>query len=556
MRNGNDAHGLYASRPQRIAGHVRTIMKILKLTRTSSLLLLISFLVAFFALLSIKKIVEYSSAPSKNKKCDFAYPPTTEQTPSHTLVITRSKPAFHLEQYGGYINDASCLNKTPIYGMVKITTVDDIRNALAFARAHDLKVTAAGERHSMGGQSFSRNGLILDMRLFNRIALDKKHMVLHAEAGTTWQQIQHYLDQRGLSVRAMQSIDIFTIGGSLSVNAHGVAQNPGPVAATVRSIQIMKSDGEIVTASPTENPDLFKHVIGGYGLFGVILSADIDVVNNEVYALHTTYINYKNFPDYYQKHVEDDKNVGLFYARLSVAPDRYLRETEVNIFTRFPYAGATPALQPDRHTRAERFVLNFSKTGVIGRWTRWFLEKHLKPHLQPCISRNQAIIRREPCLVTRNQEMYDPAGYLKEQLNDTDILQEYFIPHNKMPEFVDGMRNIVRADDANLLNVTIREVHKDAITALPYATQNMFAFVLYFNQRLNNHDSQVLQKTTSDLINLATNLNGTFYLPYQLYYSPEQLRKAYPEIDAFFAAKKKYDPSELFENRLYEKYAK
>lgn len=530
-------------------------MKIIKLTRTNSLLMLISLVVAFFALLGIRKIVEYSSAPSKNKKCDFAYPQTEEQALSHTLVITRSKPAFHFEQYGGYINDASCLNKTPIYGVVKITTVDDIRNALTFARAHDLKVTAAGERHSMGGQSFSRNGLVLDMRSFNRISLDKKHIVLHAEAGATWQQIQNYLDKQGLSVKAMQSINIFTIGGSLSVNAHGVAQDPGPVAATVQSIRIMKSDGEIVGASPAENSDLFQHAVGGYGLFGVILDANIDVVDNDVYALHTAYIPYKNFPNYYQKHVENDKNVGLFYARLSVAPERYLRETEVNVFTKFPYAGAIPALQPDRHTRVERFVLNFSKTGVIGRWTRWFLEKHLEPHLQPCISRNQAIIRREPCLVTRNQEMYDPAGYLKEQLNDTDILQEYFIPQNKMPEFVDGMRNIVRTDDANLLNVTIRGIHKDTITSLPYATQNMFAFVLYFNQKLTAHDSRVLQKTTSDLINLANSLNGTFYLPYQLYYSPEQLRKAYPGIDAFFSAKKKYDPSELFDNKLYEKYA-
>lgn len=531
-------------------------MKIYKLSQAKLFLLLTSLLVAFFALLSIKKITGYSSAPSENKKCDSTDKPVEEEISSHTLVITTAKPLLHFEQYGGFINDASCLNKTPVYGVVKVTTVDDIRNALAFARAHDLKVTAAGERHSMGGQSFSQNGLILDMRSFNHIALDKKQMVLHAETGATWQQIQDYLDKQGLSVKAMQSINIFTLGGSLSVNAHGVVQNPGPVAATVRSIRIMKSDGEIVIASPTENSDLFKHAIGGYGLFGVILDADIDIVDNEVYVLHTTYIPYKKFPDYYQKHVEDNENAGLFYARLSVAPDTYLRETEVNIFTKLPYTGAIPALRPDEHTRAERFVLNFSKTGGIGRWTRWFLEKHLKPHLEPCISRNQAMVQKEPCLVTRNQEMYDPAGYLKEKLHDTDILQEYFIPQNKMPEFVDGMRNIVRADDANLLNVTIRGVRKDTIAALPYATQNMFAFVLYFNQKLTDHDSRVLQKTTSDLINLATSLNGTFYLPYQLYYSSEQLRKAYPEIGAFFAAKKEYDPSELFDNTLYEKYAK
>jgi hypothetical protein len=123
-----------------------------------------------------------------------------------------------------------------------------------------------------------------------------------------------------------------------------------------------------------------------------------------------------------------------------------------------------------------------------------------------------------------------------------------------MPEFVDGLRSIVKRNGANLLNVTIRIVHKDTITALPYAREDMFAFVLYFNQKLNEKESMVLQKTTADLVDEAISLNGTYYLPYQLYYSPEQLRRAYPEVDRFFAAKEKYDPLDLFSNKFYEKY--
>jgi FAD/FMN-containing dehydrogenase len=82
----------------------------------------------------------------------------------------------------------------------------------------------------------------------------------------------------------------------------------------------------------------------------------------------------------------------------------------------------------------------------------------------------------------------------------------------------------------------------------------MFAFVLYFNQKLNSADSRSLQKTTTDLIDLALRVDGTYYLPYQLYYSVQQLHRAYPEIDTFFAAKKKYDPVGLFTNKFYEKY--
>ena len=82
----------------------------------------------------------------------------------------------------------------------------------------------------------------------------------------------------------------------------------------------------------------------------------------------------------------------------------------------------------------------------------------------------------------------------------------------------------------------------------------MFGFVLYFNVGLDDKDNEILRKTTIDLIDVAEESGGTYYLPYQLYYSKEQLRRAYPEVDDFFAAKKRYDPDGLFSNKFYERY--
>src|SRR5882672_5020071 len=76
-------------------------------------------------------------------------------------------------QLGGSINDASCLNKTEIYGVVEVHSVDDIANALKFARDNGLPITSAGVRHSMGGHAFRKGGIVLDMRTFNRIVLNE-----------------------------------------------------------------------------------------------------------------------------------------------------------------------------------------------------------------------------------------------------------------------------------------------------------------------------------------------------------------------------------------------
>jgi len=522
------------------------------LYRRRSFLLALVLIAAAFVAFVVKKVLDFSLPPDREKESDFVFPPNPEQV--QPVAAAAPNSAINWKQLGGYTNDASHLNKTAVYGIVRISSEDDIARALEFARANHLKVTCAGQQHSMGGQTFTHGGLVLDLREFNRIRLDKQAKIVGVQTGVRWWQLQQLLDKEGLSVKSMQSINIFSVGGTLSINAHGIDPMPGPIAPTVRSLRIMLSNGDIVKASPAENAELFSHALGGYGLFGVILEAELALVDNEMYERATHYIDYKEFPAFYRANIEANPAIGLAYGRLSVAPQSFLRETAVHIYTRAQFTGPLPPLSPPQHDTLDRFIINLSKTGSAGRWVRWTLEKDVEPHLHACLTRNEALNQKPECLVSRNEEMYDDMAYLKNRLRDTDILQEYFVPYDRMPEFVDGLRETVERDRANLLNVTIRTVHKDTITSLPYAKEDMFGFVLYFNVGFNDHDNEILRRTTSELIDVAARSGGTYYLPYQLFYSKEQLRRAYPEIDAFFAAKKKFDPLALFSNKFYEKY--
>ena len=498
-----------------------------------------------------KKVFDYAAAPDGEKQSDFVFPPRA--VPAAPRAPNQPPAGLRIRQWGGFTNDASHLNKTPVAGIVKVSSEDDVRKALAFARENGLKVTSLGQQHSMGGQTFTPGGLLLDMREMSGITVDAERKVAAVQAGVRWRELQQALDARALAVKAMQSINIFSVGGTLSVNAHGIDPMPGPVAPTVRSLRVMLSSGEILRASPTENVELLRHVLGGYGLFGVILDAELDVVANEAYNRQALYMDYREFPAWYRTNVERNASIGLVFGRLSVSPSSYLRETAAHVYTRAPIGDSLPALTSDRHETTERFVINLSKIGGLGRWTRWTLERYVEPQLHSCVSRNRAM-SEDACTVSRNAEMYDDMDYLRNRLRDTDVLQEYFVPFDRMPAFVDGLRETVQKNGANLLNVTIRTVHKDSLTALPYAKDDMFGFVLYFNVGFNDADNRILEKTTTDLIDVSRGCGGTFYLPYQLFYSPVQLRSAYPEVDDFFATKKKYDPIGLFSNTWYEKY--
>lgn len=499
--------------------------------------------------LVVQKILYYSAHPQGEKIC----PPLL---PSATLTLPEAVVRLPWAQKGGVINDASCLDKTRVYGIVQVQETDDINKALVLAKENTLKVAIAGVRHSMGGQAFSKNALILDMTKFNQVSLDEQRKVLTAQGGATWHDIQNFLHPK-YAVKAMQSTDIFTVGGSISVNAHGMDHNAGSVARTIRSLRIMMPDGSIQTISPSKNPQLFHLVVGGYGLFGVILDAEIEVTDNVVYQSERQIIDYREFPDLFAEKLGPDNKLGLFYGHLSTAPQSFLQEMILYSYkeTAAP-PGEIPPLTDTGSIKLRRLVINFSKLGPLAARLKWWSEKYIEPKLESCsVTRNQAMKDGEACLVARNEPMHDSVKYLKNNLKgDTDILHEYFIPRDQFISFVDAMREVLIRNKTNLLNASVRVVHKED-TALNYAPADAFAIVLYINQKTDQTGNERMEKVTQELIDLTVKHHGRFFLPYQLHYTEEQLNQSYPEIPAFFAAKQKYDPTGILTNTWYEKYA-
>jgi FAD/FMN-containing dehydrogenase len=144
--------------------------------------------------------------------------------------------------------------------------------------------------------------------------------------------------------------------------------------------------------------------------------------------------------------------------------------------------------------------------------------------------------------------------YLLNDLSEeTDILQEYFVPRAQFVPFIDGLRDIIIRRDAILTNCSVRLVHSGG-NALDYAPFDGFAVVLYLNQSTNAAGIEAMKGLTAEVIDLAIDRGGRFFLPYQLHYSADQFLKAYPEAPAFFAAKRRYDPDGLLTSTFYETY--
>jgi len=331
----------------------------------------------------------------------------------------------------------------------------------------------------------------------------------------------------------------------------------GALMGSIRQIEVMLADGSIVTTSRSERPELFRLVVGGYGLFGVLLSATLDVVPNDIYESQRTVIDVSDFPAAFEA-IEADRDIGLMYAHMSTAPGSFMRDTIVYTYHRVEDdAGLERGpLAEASSTKLRRLVLNLSKGHSLFKTTKWWAERYIEPRIESCtVTRTQAIQDGEACLVSRNDPMHDSVPYLQNNLpRETDILQEYFVPRAGLLPFVTEMRALLLEQDANLLNASIRAVHAED-NVLTYAPEPAFSVVLYLNQRTDAEGTARMGRLTSDLIDLTSRHGGRFFLPYQLHYDAAQLRTAYPEVAAFFAAKRQYDPSALLSNTWYARFA-
>ncbi len=432
-----------------------------------------------------------------------------------------------------------------------VREVEQLRSALAEARSQGLKVSISGSRHSQGGHTYTPGGLVLDMRGFNRIrAIDTAALTLTVESGATWDEVQRALAPRRLAIKVMQSSNIFTVGGTLSANAHGRDIDVMQVVEVVERFGLLLADGTVAEVSRTENPELFSLVIGGYGLYGVILDVTLRVTRDELYQQRSVSMDYAAFPDYFFQRIKADPEVALMLARPSIDPDpgRFLRELVVVTWRRAdPGQAGSFELTEEQNVLRDRFVFGLSRRFDWAKALRWTLQKRVE------LGSGGARI------VSRNNAMRPPLAPLElldyRSSRDTDIIQEYFVPVNRFVPFMDRFREILLEGRMNVLSSTVRYVAPNVTPALAYAPRaETFAIIQMSNVALSREGQAQAEAVTRRLVDAALEHGGTYYLTYQLYPTPDQLHRAYPRAREAFERKRFYDPAETFSNRFYETY--
>jgi len=468
-----------------------------------------------------------------------------------TPALTQSAKAQGKQQAKAkpvVLNDAGRLSPTPVAKHIVVRPNEDdailaeLRALLKDAAAENRPVAIGGARHSMGGQSLPRDGIAGSLVSPSCIP-DVGTKTYRARAGARWRDIIKTLDPIGFSPAVMQSNSDFSIGGTLSVNAHGWPAPFGPFGTTVKSFRLMLADGTLVTCSRTENPELFGLVIGGYGLFGIIVDVDVEMVENVLLVSSTDVVPKPTIGERFAN-AANATGVKMAYGRLNVAREAFLAE---GLVVSYKAAEAQPKSLPlAERSSAYSFLSRQLFRAQVGseraKKARWYAETTLLP---------KAASARP---ITRNAILSYPVSVLAEtNPRRVDILHEYFLPPERVLDFqIACDENIPETQD--LLNVTLRYLDADPVSVMAFAPRPRVAAVMSFSQAVTPKADEAARDMTERLIQAVIDLGGSYYLPYRLHATPAQLKAAYPKAEQFAEKKRHYDPQLRFRNALWDRY--
>ena len=155
--------------------------------------------------------------------------------------------------------------------IARCESVSDVAAALAHARAHGMEVAVRAGGHSAPGFATSEGGLVIDLGPLKGIHVDPVRRVAWVQPGVLWSELDAATQEHGLAVTGGRVSSTGVAGFTLGSGSGWLERKMGLAADNLRAARVLTADGHVVSASETENPDLFWALRGGGGNFGIVL---------------------------------------------------------------------------------------------------------------------------------------------------------------------------------------------------------------------------------------------------------------------------------------------
>ena len=454
------------------------------------------------------------------------------------------------------VNDIhSQLNATRVNRIIKPVTLNDLRATIRTAKSEAKSVSVAGGRHAMGGQQFGTGTMLLDMTSMNRVlGLDSERGILEVEAGIEWPQLLDYLikEQSGREkqwgiMQKQTGADRLSIGGALASNVHGRGLKFKPIIDQVESFTLMNHAGAILRCSRDENSELFRLVIGGYGLFGIVTSVKLRLWQRRKVQRVVEIRETKDIMQHFEQRIAEGYLYGDFQFATDSNRDSFLGRGVFSCYR--PVDPNTPVtINPTRFNPKDWERLTY----YSHKYKLRVFEAYSKRYSATSGQIYWADSQLSGAYVDNYHEALDRK--LGAKVKATEMITEIYVPRDNLASFMEDAKAGLGNHNANVIYGTVRLIEKDDESFLRWAREPFACVIFNLHVTHNERGIDNAARAFRGLIDLGIRHGGSYYLTYHRFATKAQVEACYPQFKEFLALKLKYDPDETFQSDWYRHY--
>lgn len=446
------------------------------------------------------------------------------------------------------VNDVhSRLNLTRVSSLLAPTDADALVRAI---RMTESPLSICGARHAMGGQQFGADQALIDMRSLDRVlAFDRANGYLEVQAGTQWPKVIAFLVQHAAAdgsgwgiVQKQTGADELTLGGALSANVHGRGLKLKPLVGDIERFTLIDAHGQIQTCSRTENAELFRLAIGGYGLFGVIYSVGLRLALRTKVRRRVRVQSSSTLADAFNVHIGEGCTYGDFQFVTDEQSVDFLSKGILACYEPVPENAVIPERQDELSVEQwERLyeLAHTDKRGAFEAYSRHYLSTDGQVYWSD-IAQTSVYLRDFP--TEMNRRLGRTASLM---------ITEVYVPRSSLDGFMQAAAAVLRNVGADLIYGVVRLIEADSETFLAWAREDFACIV--FNLQVDHSATGIraAQAQFTALIDCALTMGGSYYLTYHRWARRDQVVACYPQMEEFLARKLEADPDERFQSDWY-----
>ncbi|WP_461515836.1 FAD-binding oxidoreductase [Porticoccus sp.] len=376
---------------------------------------------------------------------------------------------------------------------------------------------AYGMGRSYGDACLNPGGVLWATRGLDRfIELDEISGRLVCEAGVMLRDIQRLVVPRGWMLPVTPGTQYVTVGGAIANDVHGKNHHVfGSFADHVQRITLLRTDSDIIKCGPDLREGWFGATVGGIGLTGLILAADIQLRRVSGPWLNTEMVPYANMDEFFE--LADSSEVDWEHTVSWV--DCISGGGGRGIFIRGNHTNASNGPEPPRLTKTMPFVPPIS---MVNRFTlRAFNAGYYRLGKRKA---GKSIAHYEPFFypldnIHQWNRIYGPKGFFQYQC---------VIPRAEGRDAIQEMLKVIaQANSGSFLAILKTFGNRESIGMLGFPRPGVTLALDFPNK------GQQTEKLFNRLDRIVSEAGGCLYLAKDTRMSKELFEGSYPKLQDF-----------------------